>query len=37
VIYLWQTRNVAGVSRKVAGFGLLADGLIRLQDVRPAP
>jgi peptide/nickel transport system substrate-binding protein len=37
LIYLWQTRNVAGVSRKVAGFRLLADGLIRLQDVRPAP
>ncbi|MBB5695474.1 ABC transporter substrate-binding protein [Muricoccus pecuniae] len=37
LIYLWQPRNVAGVSRRVSGFRLLADGLYRLQDVRPAP
>jgi peptide/nickel transport system substrate-binding protein len=37
LIYLWQPRNVAGVSRRVTGFKLLADGLYRLQDVRPAP
>jgi peptide/nickel transport system substrate-binding protein len=37
LIYLWQPRNLAGVSRRVAGFRLLADGLYRLQDVRPAP
>jgi hypothetical protein len=28
--------NIAAVTRKVAGFTLLADGLLRLQDVRPA-
>jgi peptide/nickel transport system substrate-binding protein len=37
LIYLWTPRNIAGVSSKVAGFTLLADGLYRLQDVRPAP
>jgi peptide/nickel transport system substrate-binding protein len=37
LIYLWTPRNIAGVSRKVAGFSLLADGLYRLQDVRPGP
>jgi peptide/nickel transport system substrate-binding protein len=36
IIYLWTPRNIAGVSRKVAGFTLLADGLLRLQDVRTA-
>jgi peptide/nickel transport system substrate-binding protein len=36
LIYLWTPRNIAGVSKKVAGFTLLADGLLRLQDVRPA-
>jgi peptide/nickel transport system substrate-binding protein len=37
LIYLWTPRNIAGVSNKIAGFSLLADGLYRLQDVRPAP
>ncbi|HLB97171.1 MAG TPA: ABC transporter substrate-binding protein [Acetobacteraceae bacterium] len=37
LIYLWTPRNIAGVSNKVAGFTLLADGLYRLQDVRPEP
>jgi peptide/nickel transport system substrate-binding protein len=37
LIYLWTPRNIQGVSDKVAGFSLLADGLLRLQDVRPAP
>lgn len=37
LIYLWQPRNIAGVSRRVSGFRLLADGLYRLHDVRPAP
>lgn len=37
LIYLWTPRNIAGVSNKVAGFTLLADGLYRLQDVRQAP
>ncbi len=36
IIYLGTPRNIAGLSRKVAGFTLLADGLLRLQDVRPA-
>ena len=36
IIYLWTPRNIVGVTRKVAGFTLLADGLLRLQDVRPA-
>jgi len=37
IIYLWTPRNIVGVSRKVAGFTLLADGLLRLQDVHPVP
>ncbi len=36
LIYLWTPRNIEGVSRRIAGFTLLADGLLRLQDVRPA-
>jgi peptide/nickel transport system substrate-binding protein len=36
IIYLWTGRNIVGVSRKVAGFTLLADGLLRLQDMHPA-
>ena len=36
LIYLYTPRNIVGLSRKVAGFTLLADGLLRLQDVRPA-
>ena len=36
IIYLWTPRNIVGLSRKVAGFSFLADGLLRLQDVRPA-
>ena len=34
LIYLWTTRNIQGVSHRVDGFTLLADGLLRLQDVR---
>ena len=34
IIYLWTTRNIQGVSRRIEGFTLLADGLLRLQDVR---
>lgn len=37
LIYLWTPVNIAGVSKRVAGFSLLADGLYRLQDVQPAP
>jgi peptide/nickel transport system substrate-binding protein len=34
IIYLWTPRNIAGLSNKISGFTLLADGLLRLQDVR---
>ena len=37
IIYLWTPRNIVGMSRRIAGFTLLADGLLRLQDVRAAP
>jgi len=37
LIYLWTPRNILGVSRKVQGVMLLANGLLPLQDVRPAP
>jgi peptide/nickel transport system substrate-binding protein len=37
LIYLYTPRNIAGMSRHIAGFSLLADGLYRLQDVRPVP
>ncbi len=37
LIYLWTPRNIAGVSNKVAGFTFMADGLLRLQDLHPAP
>ena len=36
IIYLYTPRNIVGLSKKVAGFTLLADGLLRLQDVHPA-
>jgi peptide/nickel transport system substrate-binding protein len=36
IIYLWTTRNILGVSAKVTGVTLLANGLLPLQDVRPA-
>ena len=35
LIYLWTSRNIEGVSNRIDGFKLLADGLLRLQDVRP--
>lgn len=37
LIYLWTIRNIVGVSKKVTGVRLLANGLLPLQDVRPAP
>ena len=37
LIYLWTPRNIEGVSKRITGVTLLADGLLRLQDVRPAP
>jgi peptide/nickel transport system substrate-binding protein len=36
LIYLWTPRNITGISKKVTGFTFLADGLLRLQDLRPA-
>jgi peptide/nickel transport system substrate-binding protein len=36
IVYLYTPRNIIGLNRKVAGFALLADGLLRLQDVSPA-
>jgi peptide/nickel transport system substrate-binding protein len=36
IIYLWTPRNIVDLSRKVTGLTLFADGLLRLQDVRPA-
>jgi ABC-type transport system substrate-binding protein len=36
IIYLYTQRNIQGVANAVVGFTLLADGLLRLQDVRPA-
>jgi peptide/nickel transport system substrate-binding protein len=35
IIYLWTPRNIIGLSSRITGFTLLADGLLRLQDVRP--
>ena len=37
LIYLWTIRTIAGVSKTMAGVRLLANGLLPLQDVRPAP
>jgi peptide/nickel transport system substrate-binding protein len=37
LIYLWTTRNIVGISKRVTGVTLLANGLLPLQDVRPAP
>ncbi len=37
LIYLWTPRNVVGMSAKIGGLNFLADGLLRLQDVRAAP
>jgi peptide/nickel transport system substrate-binding protein len=34
VIYLWTPRNIVGLSNRISGFTLLADGLLRLQDMR---
>ncbi len=35
IIYLWTPRNIVGLSNRITGFTLLADGLLRLQDMRP--
>lgn len=33
IVYLWTTRNIAGMTKRVAGYRSLADGLVRLQGV----
>ena len=33
IIYLWTPRNIVGRSNSIGDFTLLADGLLRLQDV----
>ncbi len=34
IIYLWTPRNIIGLSNRISGFTLLADGLLRLRDVQ---
>ena len=33
IIYLWNTRNIAGMRKDVMGYRSLPDGLVRLQGV----
>ena len=33
ILYLWQQKNLVGMSAKVTGFRPIADGMIRLQGV----
>ena len=33
IIYLWNLKNIVGMSAKVAGFRAVPDGMIRLQGV----
>ena len=33
ILYLWQSKNIVGMSAKVSGFRPIADGMIRLQGV----
>ena len=37
IVYLWTTRNIAGMSVKVAGYRSLPDGLVRVQGVSITP
>jgi len=37
IVYLWTTRNIAGMSAKMTGYRSLPDGLVRLQGVSMAP
>ena len=37
LLYLYDPKNIVGMSAKVAGFRPIADGLIRLQGVSKAP
>lgn len=37
LIYLWTPRNILGVSKKLTGVTLLANGLIPLHGIRQAP
>jgi peptide/nickel transport system substrate-binding protein len=36
-VFLWTTRNVAGMKASVTGYRSLPDGLVRLQGVSMAP
>jgi hypothetical protein len=36
-IHRWTPRSIAAVGNQVTGFRLLADGLYRPQDAKPAP
>ena len=33
IVYLWTTRNIAGMNKRVTGYRSLPDGLVRLQGV----
>jgi peptide/nickel transport system substrate-binding protein len=37
IIYLWNTKNIAGMKKSVMGYRSLPDGLVRLQGVSMAP
>ena len=37
ILYLWQSKNIVGLSTRVQGFRAVADGIIRLQGVSLAP
>ena len=37
ILYVWQLKNLVGMSAKVQGFRSIADGMIRLQGVSLAP
>jgi peptide/nickel transport system substrate-binding protein len=36
IIYLWNTKNIVGMSRKLQGFRAVPDGMIRLQGLSMA-
>ena len=37
IMYMWQQKNLVGMSAKVTGFRAVPDGMIRLQGVSLAP
>ena len=36
IIYLWNARNIVGMSAKLNGFRAIPDGMIRLQGLEMA-